>query len=192
MSASPSALVLNAPRELGVRAARSAAARCRSGAHSHALLRRQRRERSCRSIAARIRSCTGASTRPRASSCTRTRRAGPIRCAISATRKSARSSKSAAPCDDLHAGQRVFGTWGHRTHHVATRDYVRDRLLPDGADPRIGIFSHIGAVALNGVHDAAIRMGDLVVVFGLGVPGQIVAQAARASGATVIGVDPVT
>jgi len=93
--------------------------------------------------------------------------------------------------DDLHPGQRVFGTWGHRTHHVAHRDFVRERLLPADADPRIGIFSHIGAVALNGVHDAAIRMGDLVVVFGLGVPGQIVAQAARASGATVIGVDPV-
>ncbi|MDB6160977.1 MAG: oxidoreductase [Gammaproteobacteria bacterium] len=88
-------------------------------------------------------------------------------------------------------GQRVFGTWGHRTHHVANQEYARDRALPDGADPRIGIFSHIGAVALNGVHDAGIRMGDLVVVFGLGVPGQIVAQAARASGATVIGVDPV-
>jgi threonine dehydrogenase-like Zn-dependent dehydrogenase len=93
--------------------------------------------------------------------------------------------------DDLHPGQRVFGTWGHRTHHIAHRDFVGERLLPVGADPRIGIFSHIGAVALNGVHDAAIRMGDLVVVFGLGVPGQIVAQAARASGATVIGVDPV-
>ncbi len=66
-----------------------------------------------------------------------------------------------------------------------------DRLIPAGADPRIGIFSHIGAVALNGVHDARIRMGDLVVVFGLGVPGQIVLQAARASGATVVGVDPV-
>lgn len=91
----------------------------------------------------------------------------------------------------VRAGQRVFGTWGHRTHHVAKLDYARDRLLPDDADPRIGIFSHIGAVALNGVHDAAIRMGDLVVVFGLGVPGQIVAQAARASGASVIGVDPV-
>jgi threonine dehydrogenase-like Zn-dependent dehydrogenase len=65
------------------------------------------------------------------------------------------------------------------------------RLVPAGSDPRIGIFSHIGAVALNGVHDARIRMGDLVVVFGLGVPGQIVMQAARASGATVIGVDPV-
>ena len=92
---------------------------------------------------------------------------------------------------DLQPGQRVFGTWGHRTHHVAAADYVRDRLMPPGADPRIGIFSHIGAVALNGVHDAAIRLGDLVVVFGLGVPGQIVAQAARASGATVVGVDPV-
>jgi 2-desacetyl-2-hydroxyethyl bacteriochlorophyllide A dehydrogenase len=92
---------------------------------------------------------------------------------------------------EVRVGQRVFGTWGHRTHHVARSDYARDRLLPQDADPRIGIFSHIGAVALNGVHDAAIRMGDLVVVFGLGVPGQIVAQAARASGATVIGVDPV-
>lgn len=92
---------------------------------------------------------------------------------------------------DVRVGQRVFGTWGHRTHHVAPADYARDRLIPDDADPRIGIFSHIGAVALNGVHDAGIRMGDLVVVFGLGVPGQIVAQAARASGATVIGVDPV-
>jgi len=91
----------------------------------------------------------------------------------------------------VRVGQRVFGTWGHRTHHIAPQDYAHDRLIPDSADPRIGIFSHIGAVALNGVHDAAIRIGDLVVVFGLGVPGQIVAQAARASGATVIGVDPI-
>lgn len=91
---------------------------------------------------------------------------------------------------DLRPGQRVFGTWGHRTHHVATADYAREHLMPDGADPRIGIFSHIGAVALNGVHDAQLRIGDTVAVFGLGVPGQIVAQAARASGARVIAVDP--
>ena len=86
-------------------------------------------------------------------------------------------------------GQRIYGTWNHRTHFVATADYARDRVMPEGADPRIGIFSHIGAVALNGVHDARIRIGDTVAVFGLGVPGQIVAQAARASGARVIGVD---
>jgi len=91
---------------------------------------------------------------------------------------------------DLRLGQRVYGTWNHRTHHVATADHARQRLLPEGADPRIGIFSHIGAVGLNGVHDARLRIGDTVAVFGLGVPGQIVAQAARASGAHVIGVDP--
>ncbi|WP_201787991.1 zinc-dependent alcohol dehydrogenase [Devosia insulae] len=91
----------------------------------------------------------------------------------------------------VRVGDRVFGTWGHRTVQVMAEADAADRLIPGGADPRIGIFSHIGAVALNGVHDARIRMGDLVVVFGLGVPGQIVLQAARASGATVIGVDPV-
>ena len=92
---------------------------------------------------------------------------------------------------DLKFGDRVFGTWGHRTEHVWSVADAAARRMPEGADPRIGIFSHIGAVALNGVHDARIRMGDLVVVFGLGVPGQIVLQAARSSGATVVGVDPV-
>lgn len=91
----------------------------------------------------------------------------------------------------LREGQHVFGTWGHRTRHIMSETDAEARRVPAGADPRIGIFSHIGAVALNGVHDARIRIGDLVVVFGLGVPGQIVAQAARASGATVVGVDPV-
>lgn len=91
----------------------------------------------------------------------------------------------------LAVGDRVFGTWGHRTAHVMSERDIGERIMPSGADPRFGIFSHIGAVALNGVHDAKIRLGDLVVVFGLGVPGQIVVQAARASGATVIGVDPV-
>jgi threonine dehydrogenase-like Zn-dependent dehydrogenase len=91
---------------------------------------------------------------------------------------------------DLSPGQRVFGTWNHRTHFVAPAAYARERRMPDGADPRIGIFSHIGAVALNGVHDARLRIGDVVAVWGLGVPGQIVAQAARASGAWVIGIDP--
>ena len=92
--------------------------------------------------------------------------------------------------DDLPVGAHVFGTWNHRTHFIAPAAYARDRLMPEGADPRIGIFSHIGAVALNGVHDANIRIGDLVAVFGLGVPGQIVVQAAIRSGAQVIAIDP--
>lgn len=86
-------------------------------------------------------------------------------------------------------GDVVFGTWGHRTHHVVDEEYARTRVLPKALEPILGIFSHIGSIALNGVHDASIRIGETVAVFGLGVPGQIVAQLARKSGARVIGVD---
>lgn len=90
---------------------------------------------------------------------------------------------------DLSVGQLVYGPWGHRTHHIATDEFVRHRLLPPALDPVLGIFAHIGATALNGVHDANIRIGETVAVFGLGVLGQIVAQLAKQSGAQVIGVD---
>ena len=122
---------------------------------------------------------------------TRMRRAGPIQCATSAMRKSGEIVEVGSAVRDLHPANVCSGPGDIARIMSRRRDYARERLLPADADPRIGIFSHIGAVALNGVHDAAIRMGDLVVVFGLGVPGQIVAQAARAAGATVIGVDPV-
>ena len=91
---------------------------------------------------------------------------------------------------DVRVGALVFGTWNHRSHAVVSADYARERAMPEGADPRTGIFSHIGAVALNGVHDAQVRIGETVALFGLGVPGQIVAQALRASGCRVIAVDP--
>ncbi|RIH87436.1 alcohol dehydrogenase [Calidithermus terrae] len=90
---------------------------------------------------------------------------------------------------DLLPGTRVFGVWNHTTHAVLSAAYLRPRRLPEGLDPLLGIFSRIGSIALNGVHDARIRLGETVAVFGLGALGQIVAQMARASGAQVIGVD---
>jgi 2-desacetyl-2-hydroxyethyl bacteriochlorophyllide A dehydrogenase len=88
-------------------------------------------------------------------------------------------------------GDVVYGIWGHRTHHVVTEEYAAGRLQPPGLDPILGIFSQMGAISLNGVLDAAIRIGETVVVFGLGTPGQIVAQLAKHSGAHVVGVDPI-
>jgi threonine dehydrogenase-like Zn-dependent dehydrogenase len=90
---------------------------------------------------------------------------------------------------DLAVGQRVYGTWGHRTSRVVTADYARARILPGHVEPILGIFSQIGAIALNGILDAQINLGETVAVFGLGVVGQLVAQLARISGARVIGVD---
>lgn len=93
---------------------------------------------------------------------------------------------------DVHLvkdGDVIYGTWGHRTHHIVTEEYASKRILPASLDPILGIFSQMGAISLNGVLDAAIRIGETVAVFGLGAPGQIVAQLAKKSGARVIGVD---
>jgi 2-desacetyl-2-hydroxyethyl bacteriochlorophyllide A dehydrogenase len=64
-------------------------------------------------------------------------------------------------------------------------------VLRPATDPIVGIYSHIGPTALNGVHDAAPRVGETVAVFGLGVVGQLVAQLLRRAGAGVIGVEPI-
>jgi 2-desacetyl-2-hydroxyethyl bacteriochlorophyllide A dehydrogenase len=94
--------------------------------------------------------------------------------------------------DDVSAprvGQLVHGAWGHRSSSVMSAGQAAERVLADGLPPLLGIFSHIGSIALNGLHDAAPRLGETVAVFGLGVLGQIVAQLAKAAGARVIGVD---
>lgn len=93
--------------------------------------------------------------------------------------------------DTVSVGDVVWGTWGHRTETVQKADRAAKRILTPGADPRVGIFSHIGAIALNVVLDADIHIGETVAVFGLGVPGQLVAQLARLNGARVIGIDGV-
>jgi threonine dehydrogenase-like Zn-dependent dehydrogenase len=93
------------------------------------------------------------------------------------------------PADEPLLGSVVYGTWGHRSEAVVAAGQVHPRVLPPGLDPLLGIFSRIGSIALNGIHDARIRLGETVVVVGLGALGQIVAQAARRSGATVVGAD---
>jgi 2-desacetyl-2-hydroxyethyl bacteriochlorophyllide A dehydrogenase len=89
----------------------------------------------------------------------------------------------------LKVGDFVYGTWGHRTHHILQEDYARQRIKPDRLDPILAIYSHLGPIALNGILDANIHVGETVVVFGLGVVGQMIAQLAKLSGARVFGVD---
>ena len=91
--------------------------------------------------------------------------------------------------DGVKKGDIIYGTWGHRTHHIVKDEYARDRILQSNLEPILGIFSQMGAISLNGVLDAAIRIGETVAIFGLGPPGQIVSQLAKKSGAQVIAVD---
>jgi threonine dehydrogenase-like Zn-dependent dehydrogenase len=89
----------------------------------------------------------------------------------------------------LKVGDIVYGTWGHRTHHILQEDYASKRIKPQGLDPILAIYSHIGPIALNGILDANIHVGETVAVFGLGVLGQVIAQLAKLNGARVFGVD---
>lgn len=90
---------------------------------------------------------------------------------------------------EVSIGDIIFGTWGHRTHHIVGEEYARDRIQAQSLDPLFGIFSQIGSIAMNGVHDARVRIGETVAVFGMGTLGQIVGQLARRSGVRVVGID---
>jgi threonine dehydrogenase-like Zn-dependent dehydrogenase len=89
----------------------------------------------------------------------------------------------------LKIGDIVYGTWGHRTHHILLEEYASQRIKPDGLDPILAIYSHLGPIALNGILDANIHVGETVAVFGLGVLGQLIAQLAKLNGGRVFGVD---
>ena len=86
-------------------------------------------------------------------------------------------------------GDVVYGTWGHRSTQVVDEGWAAERRVPPGVDPVVGVFSRIGAIALNGVLDADVHVGEFVAVFGQGVPGLIAAQLARLNGGTVVAVD---
>jgi 2-desacetyl-2-hydroxyethyl bacteriochlorophyllide A dehydrogenase len=90
---------------------------------------------------------------------------------------------------DLKIGDVVWGTWGHKSSHIGTADWARPRRMPEGVEPLLGIFSQIGAIALNAIIDADLHIGETVAIFGQGAPGLMVTQLAKASGARVIAVD---
>lgn len=86
-------------------------------------------------------------------------------------------------------GDVVYGAWGHRSAVVMDAARAASRILPPGLDAVCGIFAQIGAIGLNAILDAGLRITEQVVVFGQGVPGLIATRLAVLSGATVIAVD---
>jgi threonine dehydrogenase-like Zn-dependent dehydrogenase len=61
--------------------------------------------------------------------------------------------------------------------------------IPQDVPDRLAAFTTIGAIALQGVRRADVRLGETVCVIGLGLIGQITVQLLKASGCTVIGLD---
>jgi polar amino acid transport system substrate-binding protein len=61
--------------------------------------------------------------------------------------------------------------------------------IPAGVSFEDGAFATLGAIALQGIHQAEIPFGGTVAVIGLGLIGQITTRLLRAGGFRVVGVD---
>jgi polar amino acid transport system substrate-binding protein len=61
--------------------------------------------------------------------------------------------------------------------------------LPESVEFEHAAFTTLGAIALQGVRQADVRIGEAVAVIGLGLVGQLTAQIVKAAGGVVLGID---
>ena len=91
--------------------------------------------------------------------------------------------------DGIAVGDRVSGQGNHASHGIL-RVGSGYQVVPGDVDSRSAAFMVMAAIALHGVRVAQIELGASVVIFGLGLVGQLSGQFARLSGATpLIGID---
>lgn len=89
---------------------------------------------------------------------------------------------------DFEIGDVVFSASTHQTQIV--KDASEFIKVPEDIDPKYVIAYFNLGTTYNGILDAKIKLGDVVVVIGLGLLGQMCAQMAKMSGASkVYGVD---
>ncbi len=85
-------------------------------------------------------------------------------------------------------GQRVF-TFGPHASHIKLKQKSMIIEVPQNMDGAMAAASRMAGVATTGIYVSDIGKNDWVVVFGLGMVGNIAAQAYQALGCRVIGVD---
>jgi predicted dehydrogenase/threonine dehydrogenase-like Zn-dependent dehydrogenase len=91
----------------------------------------------------------------------------------------------------LRVGDRIACAGADYAWH-ADVNYVPANLcarLPDAVGFDEGAFTTVGSIALHGVRQADVRVGERVAVIGLGLVGQLAGQILRAAGCFVVGVD---
>lgn len=82
----------------------------------------------------------------------------------------------------------------HGEMHIVDQEWTERWIdvLPEDVSIEEGIFVSLSTIALIGVHDAGIKVGDEVAIMGLGTIGLILAGLSRLEGAKrIIGVDPI-
>ncbi|MFC9428061.1 bi-domain-containing oxidoreductase [Streptomyces sp. NPDC056987] len=97
-----------------------------------------------------------------------------------------------AGIDDVKAGDLVACAGNEHALH-AELNWVPKNLyarVPDGLAPRHAAFGTVGSIALQGVRRGEPQLGEVALVIGLGLIGQLVVQLLAASGVRVVGADP--
>jgi 2-desacetyl-2-hydroxyethyl bacteriochlorophyllide A dehydrogenase len=90
----------------------------------------------------------------------------------------------------LEPGMRVFAHHPHQGAFLV--EEAQAYPLPEGLEPRLGVFAANAETALNGLWDASLLLGETLVVLGLGVVGLLVVGLAKLAGTEkVFGLDPI-
>jgi predicted dehydrogenase len=90
--------------------------------------------------------------------------------------------------DEFRPGDRVASNGPHAAVVAVGKRLVAH--IPDGVPFDHACYAVIGSVALQGVRLAGIGLGSVVGVIGLGLIGQLTTALVRASGGSVVGMDP--
>ncbi|UVN53512.1 bi-domain-containing oxidoreductase [Streptomyces albus] len=97
-----------------------------------------------------------------------------------------------AGIDEVAVGDLVACAGNEHALH-AELNWVPKNLftpVPDGLAPRHAAFGTVGSIALQGVRRGEPQLGEVALVIGLGLIGQLVVQLLAASSVRVVGVDP--
>ncbi len=97
-----------------------------------------------------------------------------------------------AGVDDVAVGDLVACAGNEHALH-AELNWVPKNLyakVPAALSPRHAAFGTVGAIAMQGVRRGEPALGDVALVIGLGLIGQLVVQLLVAAGVKVVGVDP--
>ena len=99
--------------------------------------------------------------------------------------------EAALDADGLRAGDRVACAGGGYANHADVLFVPRNLCvrIPDSVSFEQAAYTTLGSIALHGVHQADCKLGEHVVVIGLGLVGQLTVQILAAAGINVIGID---
>jgi predicted dehydrogenase/threonine dehydrogenase-like Zn-dependent dehydrogenase len=94
-------------------------------------------------------------------------------------------------CDEFKVEDRVACAGVGYASHAALVFVPRNLAvrIPDKVTFDQAAFTAVGAIAMQGVRQADVQVGECVVVIGLGLVGLLTAQILKASGCTVFGLD---